>query len=52
MFAIEKLDFNSHTNKYDYRVLHAEDVLGLGTGTLITIILVLVIIVLAIAIIH
>lgn len=52
MFAIQKLDFNSETNKYEYRVLHAHDVLGLGTGTLITIILVLVIIVLAIAILH
>ncbi len=52
IFAVEKLDFNSQTNQYDYRVLHQEDVLGLGTGTLITIILVLVIIVLAIAILH
>ena len=52
MFAIEKLGFNSQTNKYDYRVLHSEDVLGLSTGTLITIILVLVIIVLVIAIVH
>jgi hypothetical protein len=51
-FAIKKLDFNSHTNKYDYRVLRAEDVLGLDTPLLITIILVLVIIVLVIAIVH
>ena len=52
IFAVEKLDFNSQTNKYDYRVLHAEDAFGLGTGTLITIILVLVVIVLVIAIVH
>lgn len=52
LFAIEKLDFNSQTGKYDYRVLHQEDVLGLSTGVLITIILVLLIIVLVIAIVH
>jgi hypothetical protein len=52
MFAIKKLDFNSQTNKYDYRVLHAEDIFGLDTPLLITIILVLVIIILVIAIVH
>ena len=52
MFAIEKLDFNSQTNKYEYRVLYSENVFGLSTGTLIAIILVLIIIVLVIAIIH
>ena len=52
MFAIQKVDFNSETNKYEYKVLHADNVLGLGTGTLITIILVLVIIVLVIAVVR
>jgi hypothetical protein len=52
VFAVEKLDFNSHTSKYDYRVLHAEQIFGLDTPVLITIILVLVIIVLVIAIVH
>ena len=50
MFAIEKLNFNDQTNKYDYRILHEENVLGLDTGTLITIILVLVIVLLLLAI--
>lgn len=52
VFAVKKLDFNSKTNKYDYRILHEEDIFGLDTPVLITIILVLVIIVLVIAIIH
>jgi hypothetical protein len=52
MFAVTKLDYNPQTQKYDYRILHAENALGLDTGTLITIILVLVIVLLVLAIIH
>ena len=52
MFAIQKLDFNSQTNKYEYRVLYADGFLGLSTATLIVIVLVLAIIVLALMIIH
>jgi hypothetical protein len=52
MFAIQKLDFNSQTNKYEYRVLYADGFLGLSTATLIVIVLVLAIIVLVIMIIH
>lgn len=50
MFAVKQLDFNREMQKYDYRVMYAENFLGLDTGTLITIILVLVIIVLVLAI--
>lgn len=50
MFAVKTLDFNEKTNKFDYRILHAENVLDMDTGTLITIILVLVIILLVLAI--
>ena len=50
MFAVKQLDFNRETQKYDYRVMYAENILGLDTGTLITIILVLVIVILVLAI--
>lgn len=50
MFAVKQLDFNRETQKYDYRVMYSENVLGLDTGTLITIILVLVIVILLLAI--
>jgi hypothetical protein len=52
MFAVTKLDYNQQTQKYNYRILYAENFLGLDTGTLITIILVLVIVLLVLAIIH
>jgi hypothetical protein len=52
MFTVTKLDYNQQTQKYDYRILHAENALNLDTGTLITIILVLVIVLLVLAIIH
>ena len=50
MFAVKQLDFNRDTQKYDYRVMYSENILGLDTGTLITIILVLVIVILLLAI--
>jgi len=50
MFAVKQLDFNRDTQKYDYRVMYSENILGLDTGTLITIILVLVIVILVLAI--
>ena len=52
IFGVKELGFNEQTNKYDYRILHAENSLDLDTGTLITIILVLVIVLLVLAIVR
>jgi hypothetical protein len=52
MFAVTKLDYNPQTKKFEYRILHGENVLNLDTGTLITIILVLVIVLLVLAIVR
>jgi hypothetical protein len=50
MFVVKDKIFESNQQKSEYKVLYAENVLGLGTGTLITIVLVLLIIVLVLAI--
>jgi hypothetical protein len=50
MFVIQDKVFNSQQQKTEYKVLYAENVLGLDTGVLITIVLVLLIIVLVLAI--
>lgn len=50
MFMIKDKIYDTQQQKYDYKVVYAENVLGLDTGVLITIILVLIIIVLVLAI--
>lgn len=50
MFVIQDKVFNTQQQKTEYKVLYAENVLGLDTGVLITIVLVLLIIVLVLAI--
>lgn len=50
MFVIQDKVFDTQQQKTEYKVLYAENVLGLDTGVLITIVLVLLIIVLVLAI--
>lgn len=50
MFVIKDKMYNTQQQKTEYRVLYADNVLGLDTGVLITIVLVLLIIVLVLAI--
>ena len=50
MFVIKDKIYDTQQQKYEYKVLYAENALGLDTGLLITIILVLIIVVLVIAI--
>jgi len=50
MFVIKDKIYDTQQQKYEYKVLYAENALGLDTGVLITIILVLIIVVLIIAI--
>ena len=50
MFVIKDKLYNSQSQKIEYKVLYAENDLGLSTGVLITIVLVLLIIVLVLAI--
>lgn len=52
MFVIKDKIFNQELQQNEYKVMYAENVLGLDTGTLITIILVLVIVILVLAIIR
>ncbi len=52
MFVIKDKVYNSQQQKSEYKVLYAENALGLDTGVLITIVLVLLIIVLLIAVIR
>lgn len=50
MFVIKDKIYDTQQQKTEYKVLYAENVLGLDTGVLITIVLVLLIIVLVLAI--
>lgn len=50
MFVIKDKIYNSQQQKFEYKVLYAENGLNLDTGVLITIVLVLLIIVLVLAI--
>ena len=50
MFVIKDKIYDTQLQKYEYKVLYAQNVLGLDTGVLITIVLVLLIIVLVLAI--
>ncbi|MEO8513668.1 MAG: VCBS repeat-containing protein [Ignavibacteria bacterium] len=50
MFVIKDKIFDTQQQKMEYKVLYADNVLGLDTGVLITIVLVLLIIVLVLAI--
>lgn len=50
MFVIQDKVYDTQQQKTEYKVLYAENVLGLDTGVLITIVLVLLIIVLVLAI--
>ncbi len=50
MFVIKDKIYDTQQQKTEYRVLYADNVLGLDTGVLITIVLVLLIIVLVLAI--
>jgi hypothetical protein len=52
MFVVKDKIEDINQTKSEYKVLYAENVLGLDTGTLVTIILVLVIVLLVLAIIH
>lgn len=52
MFAVKDKLYNTETKKMDYKIMYAENVLGLDTGVLITIILVLIIVILILAIVH
>ena len=51
MFVVKDKVYNSQTQRYEHKILYAENALGLDTGVLITIVLVLLIIVLVLIII-
>ena len=50
MFVVKDKIYDNRMQKYEYKLLYAENFLGLDTGVLITIILVLIIVVLLIII--